>query len=319
MDLSADQKILYAKYGAGLLSGELSAKPLARETGLSERTFRTVRNWARKFGPPSWRVVVIGDAHFVPGQDLERCDLYADFINYQGRRAMAHGQRFAVVVIGDWHDMHAASSYDKGTIGFEGRRLTDDIEVGNRARARMQARIDPEVWAYTQRKIVTLGNHEYRVIRLVSEVRELESAFGYGAPGEDALYRPDWDQHGWEVYPFLEMAYIEQVAFVHYLPSPGNGKAVHSSANMGRKLILTGLGSVVVGHNHLYKQDHLPTVYGNKLYGVSVGCAFEHIEDYAGVMSNHAYDRGLCLLNGLRGTEFSPHFFTFDTLREMLR
>jgi hypothetical protein len=289
---------------------------IAKERGCHKRRIRRIKEWVEKHGPPKWHVVVIGDAHFKPDQDLSRAALFGKYITEQGRIAMRRGHRFATVVIGDWHDMPAGSSYDKGTIAFEGRSLIADIKAGNDARASMQAHIDPEVWQYMRRRVVVLGNHEYRVQRIVNEIRELEGAFGYGAPGEDTLYRPDWTDHGWEVYPFLEPAFIDNVAFIHYLPNPGNGKAVFSSTNMGRALLLKSMHSVIVGHNHIYRFDSFVDLAGKRMTGLSCGCAFEEEEGWAGVTANNNYDRGLCLLSGLRGSEFSHSFTRFEDLRE---
>lgn len=317
MSLSDTAYYAYTRHAEALLAHG-AGKAHARRLGISERSARAALAYAQEHGVPKWRVVVIGDAHFKPGDHwYGRAIVFARFINRQFAIARERGERFAWVVIGDWHDMPACSSYDRGKKAFEGRMVRADVESGNDARALMDSHIEEAVHELAMRKIVVLGNHEYRIQRLIDDNRELEGTYGYGAPGETAVCRPDWSDHGYEVYPFLEPAFIEDVAFMHYLPNPGNGKAV-SSVNMGRQLVLKALASVVVGHNHLFKYDAQPTLRGPKLCAASVGCAFTEREDWAGVMSNNAYDRGLCVLEGLQGTEFTPHFYPFTDLKELM-
>lgn len=250
-----------------------------------------------------WRVVVIGDAHFKPGVPLSRAILMGKFITQQARLAEELGENFAVVVIGDWHDMEALSSYDKGKASGENRRFQGDIDVGNQAIRLMLKNIDPDIIIH--RRLVTLGNHEYRMQRAANDNPEFVGFL------DNHLLA--WESEGWEVFSFLEVAYIEDVAFCHYFQSPGNGRAI-SSINGVRPLLLKTMGAVVHGHTHEFDYDSLGTAGGKKIAGCIVGCAFEHDEDYRGQGNSHM-DRGLVVLENLKGSMFRAHFKDFTQLR----
>ena len=312
----------YAMYGKRIADGDISVRSLEDVDGISERRARTIAEHVKTKGPPpdSWRVVVIGDAHFCPHHGgIGRAETIGRFITQQAREAMDVGEKFTVVCIGDWADYASLSSYEKGKKEFEGRAIRADIHFSNEASLLLTNSIAPDAWAYMARPpLITLGNHTAaRMSRLLSDVRELEGVFGIGLEGEDAEVRPNWTDLGWEVFPFLVPAFIDDVAFLHFLPNPSNGRAV-SSVSMGRALILKGLQSVVVGHNHLFKFDKLTRLDGTKVCACSVGCAFEHDHDWAGQIPNAAYDRGITVLNNLRGSDFNPRFYTFEEIRRVL-
>ena len=310
--LSPQQRLIYNKYGKAISELPVMLETLANQLGVTRWTLRRVAEHVSEYGPPSdedstgWRVVVIPDAHFGPGEDNSRARLFGLEITRQGRLAMEYGERFAFCSIGDWHDMASLSHYDKGTIDEWGRFIQDDINAGNSAIALMKANIDPEVWDYADEKFVTIGNHEDRITRTVRDNGALSGFLGMHVLG--------WEHQGFEQVPFLTPKRIEDVMFSHYFASPGNGRAI-SSVNMGRQLIMKTLCSVVVGHNHLYKTDLVTAADGRKLVGTSVGCAFEHHHEWAG-QSNLSYDRGVVVLTNLQGCFYTPNFIPLTELRK---
>ena len=310
--LSPQQRLIYAKYGKALHELPVTLDTLAKQLGVTRWTVRRVAEHVAEFGPPTdhelptWRVVVIPDAHFGPEEDGSRARLFGLEITRQGEIAMENGERFAFCSIGDWHDMALLSHYDKGTIDEWGRYIQDDINAGNSAIALMKEHICKDVWEYAEEKFVTIGNHEDRIKRTVREHGALSGFLG--------MHVLAWESHGFEQVPFLTPKRIEDVMFSHYFASPGNGRAI-SSVNMGRQLIMKTLCSVVVGHNHLYKTDVVTAADGRKLVGTSVGCAFEHHHEWAG-QSNLSYDRGIVVLTNLKGCFYTPNFIPLKELRK---
>jgi hypothetical protein len=75
-----------------------------------------------------------------------------------------------IVQIGDWADMPSLSLYDKGKRCYEGRRYVKDIEAANFSLNLFEETIEnhnrehPED-RYEPRKVITFGNHEYRIER----------------------------------------------------------------------------------------------------------------------------------------------------------
>ena len=309
--LSPQQRVLYVKYGKAISELPVMLETLANRIGVTRWSMRRVAEHVETYGPPTeedspgWRVVVIPDAHFGPGEDWSRARLFGLEITRQGRLAMEQGERFAFCSIGDWHDMQSLSHYDKGTMDEWGRFIQDDINAGNQAIALMKKHIDTDVWEYAEEKFVTLGNHEDRIKRTVREHGALSGFLGMHVLG--------WEQHGFEQVPFLTPKKIDHVMFSHYFANPGNGRAI-SSVNMGRQLVMKTMCSVVVGHNHLYKSDMVTSADGRKLVGTSVGCAFEHHHEWAG-QSNVSYDRGIVVLTNLKDWTYTPAFIPLTELR----
>src|SRR5579872_1655597 len=104
-----------------------------------------------------------------------------------------------IINIGDFADMASLSSYDFGTASFEGRRYKKDIEAAIDA----QEQIDAPIKAYNRRmhkayhprKELTLGNHEYRIIRATESDPKLEGTLSI----DDLQYT----NYGWNVHPFM--------------------------------------------------------------------------------------------------------------------
>lgn len=233
---------------------------------------------------PRPTILVVGDAHFEPGQSLRRARLLGRVMRTM--RPIDH-----VVVIGDWHGMTSACRHIS-QLERETRRLVDDIAAGNDAIAAMHE--ECPVGTGPQCHVV-LGNHCARVDRLAQDRPEYEGLIG------SHLYA--WEAHGWEVLPFLDPLRIEGWRFQHFLPSRGNGRALSSSTtSLARKLLgpngVRYSESIVVGHTHKLDVWTEATERRGRVWGLVAGCFFEHREDYAGPDSNADWWRGLVFLRG---------------------
>ena len=131
-------------------------------------------------------IFVIGDLQVKQGVSL-------DYIRHIGAY-IARKQPDIIVQIGDWFDNAALSSYDRGQLSAEGKRLSADIKAGNDA-IRILDEYITSVAGYNPRKVITLGNHEDRIQRFVNEHPALEGFLG------NHIY--NFEQYGWEVYDFL--------------------------------------------------------------------------------------------------------------------
>ena len=69
------------------------------------------------------KIAVISDCQVKGGVDLSYLSAIGNYI--------ASKKPDVIVNIGDFYDFPSLSSYDKGKLSFEGRRLKEDIEVGN--------------------------------------------------------------------------------------------------------------------------------------------------------------------------------------------
>lgn len=221
-------------------------------------------------------IFVIGDTQCKQGVSLEYLEWVGAYI--------ARKQPDIIVHIGDHYDMASLSSYDKGQLSAEGRRVKADIDAGDAGLDIIERHIRSVV-GYNPRKVVTLGNHEERIDRFVGFNPEFE-----GFIGTDKLA---FTRYGWEVYPFLTPANICGINFVHYVQNGMTGKPL--GGNVLTRLKNVG-ESFVMGHQQVLDTAlrYLP-LSGKPQIGVIVGACYLHDEGYKGFQGNHHF-RGCVML-----------------------
>jgi len=241
------------------------------------------------------RIVVIADTQCKPTESLE----YMTWIG----KYIADKKPDVVVHIGDHYDFPSLSSYDKGKKSFEGRRLKADIEAGNEGLALLMKEIN-SVERYNPRLVFCTGNHEDRFDRISNDMPELD-----GFVGTDTL---PISSYGWEVYPFLKPAVIQDIYFVHFLANPFTGKPYGGSAlnqlkNVGK--------SFVVGHKQCLDVAIRPTLDGRHQIGIINGACYPFDEGYKGHQGNNHF-RGLSLLSEVEDGFGLPAFASLQYLKE---
>lgn len=221
-------------------------------------------------------IFVIGDLQVKQGVEL-------DYIHHIGAY-IAKKQPTIIVQIGDWFDNASLSSYDRGQLSAEGKRLSADIATGNEAIRIIDSYIRA-VPNYHPRKVVTLGNHEDRIQRFVNENPALSGFLG------NHLYH--FERYGWEVYDFLTPCIIEDIAFVHYVVAVNTGKPL-GNALAGR---LEKVGtSFVMGHQQTFAyHERSLQLTGAMQMALVIGACYDHDEPYKGVQGNHHF-RGCVML-----------------------
>ena len=183
-----------------------------------------------------------------------------------------------IVQIGDWADFPSLSLYDKGKKCYEGRRYVKDVEAANFSINLFEETIENHNRArpedrYTPRKVITLGNHEQRVIRAC----ELDAALS----GKLRLDDLDFEQRGWEVHDFLKVVEIDGVQYSHYFISGAMGRPVSSAA----ALLKARGGSATMGHVQRMDVAYHPQT---QQIGLMCGTCYLHDEDYLGPQGNAA-------------------------------
>ena len=129
-------------------------------------------------------ILVVSDCQVKNGVDLSYLTAIGKYI--------ASKKPDVVVNIGDFWDFPSLSSYDKGKLSFEGRRLKADIEIGNKGMDLLLAPIKQEA-DYFPRMLFTLGNHEERLKRVAKDNPEMSGFIDYHLLNLSA----------WEVHDFL--------------------------------------------------------------------------------------------------------------------
>lgn len=188
--------------------------------------------------------------------------------------------------------MPSLSSYDVGKKAFEGRRYKADVET---ARVAMETLLKPfeeynsrartnHKERYSPRRILTLGNHENRIIRAVDNDAKLEGVLSI----DDLHYK----ESGWEVYNFLEVVVVNNIAFSHYLTTGQMGRPC-TSANM---MLTKKHMSCIAGHQQGLQLATSYRADGERLTGIIAGSCYEHDEDYLGPQGNKHF-RGMVMLH----------------------
>ena len=228
--------------------------------------------------------MVVPDCQVKPGVALDH--LFA-----AGQYAAAK-KPDVIVNIGDFADLESLSSFDVGKRQFEGRRYKNDIEVAREAMDLFMAPIRAEqnrqrtnkekIWK--PRLVLTLGNHEQRILRAVDDNAKFEGMLSM----EDLGYA----EYGWEVYPFLQPVIIDGIAFCHYFPSGQLGRPTVSARAILNKMHMSCIAGHLQGRDIAYSKR----ADGKEITAIIAGSFYQHDEEYLSPMTNKHW-RGLVVLH----------------------
>jgi hypothetical protein len=247
---------------------------------------------------------VIPDTQVKPGIDMTYLDNVGEYL--------ADKQPEVIVMIGDHADMPSLSSYDKGTKKAEGKRIHEDFEAAIEGMRRLlkpiydvqqeQLKYYGEV-RYKPKMVLTLGNHEERIMRHVNANPELAGFVSY----DNLKYK----EFGWEVIDYLKPVNIHGVNYVHYMANPMTGRPYGGQALN----ILKQVGeSFVMGHKQcLDIATRFLPASGNQQWAIIAGACYSHDEDYKGVQGNKHW-RGVVVLHGVKNGTFNPMFVDLEYL-----
>lgn len=210
-----------------------------------------------------------------------------------------------IVIGGDWWDMPSLSSWDRGTLRFEGRRYRSDVEAGKAAMAMFLEPIR-KAKGYDPRIVFLMGNHEERIERARQEHAFLDGMIGY----HDLCL----DQFGLEVKDFLEVAAIDGVAYSHYFPRAASGAVAQSKrgAPSAKAQLVREGRSAVAGHQQGL-DAHCQLIGGKMQWGIIAGSFYQHHETYLTPQGNDHW-RGLVMLHDVRDGALDPMYVSLNYL-----
>ena len=240
--------------------------------------------------------LIIGDAHAAPDQNLERFAILG--------RMVRDIRPDVVICIGDFADMPALSSYDKGKKAAENRRYSADIEAANEALRLFHNEIDAYNLKFPStpvnpRFVYCEGNHEHRIARAANDSPAFDNM---------RLSDLDFERRGWEVFEFLRPATIDGVNYCHYFTSQNTSRAI-SGVSAARSLVNKKHMSCVVGHSHLF--NHWTTTAGDRrLHGLVVGWYCDVFKSYAG-QSNAGWWAGICVLRDVKNGDYDLELWSY--------
>jgi hypothetical protein len=214
--------------------------------------------------------MVIPDVQAKPGVPNEHLEWIANYA--------LEKRPDVIIALGDWADMPSLSSYDKGKRSYEGRRYVADCEAANASLERFERtvedynRANPGT-AFNPRKVLTRGNHEYRIIRATDLDPALHGKLTYADL--------NFEDRGWECHEFLEVVEIDGIQYSHYFISGAMGRPVSSAA----ALLKARGGSATMGHVQRMDVCYHPQT---QQIGLFAGTCYLHNEEYLGPQGNVA-------------------------------
>lgn len=221
-----------------------------------------------------YRVLVIGDAHVDEHQDLRR-------FRALGLKIVAERPTH-IVIIGDFLSFNCLSEWDRNKRAkMENLRYQLEIEAGNKALDLMlgplrelQAQQKKQKKAQYEPVLVYVeGNHEDRLTRYIDHDPTFQGWVGL-------VKDLKLNERGFHFVPWKGVYELAGISFTH-IPIGGNGKPIGNPA-VCRKALSLFAGSVVFGHTHTL--DHSAEHRHGSPHlnqALSVGCFFEHVDDYA--------------------------------------
>lgn len=241
-----------------------------------------------RFSPPRGpKHGIWGDTQICAGDDL-------DYIRHIALY-FADKRPDVVIQLGDWADMVSLSSYDsKAKKAVDQRSVRLDFEAANEAWHTVDA-----IWkkeGYAPRKVYLLGNHENRIDRFISDNPEFA-----GDVNTDRFVAKSL---GWEVYPFLDVATIDGVAYSHYFPRGPSGRVTQTKngAPNAITMVKREMRSCTAGH----MQGLDTAIYQTSektLRGVILGSSYPKDEHYLSQQGNRHW-RGVLMKHSVRDGNF---------------
>lgn len=244
------------------------------------------------------RIAVIPDTQVRPGVALDHLRWAGEYI--------AKKQPDVIVQIGDFTDMSSLSTHEEsGNLKMEGLRYKKDIACAHRA---MELLLEPiaKVNQYNPVRILTLGNHEDRITRTLNRDKRWEGFIGLG----DLQY----ENFGWQVFPFLQPVVIGGVAFCHYFPSGIMGRPITTARQILTKLHMSGFAGHQQGRDIAYSQR----ADGKDMTAIISGSYYQHDEDYLNPFTNNHW-RGMYFLHEVKDGSFDEMALSLSYLKRRFK
>ena len=212
-----------------------------------------------------------------------------------------------IINAGDFADMPSLNSHEKKwSKYFQDQNYRQDIEAAAAAMERFLAPIR-KVRGYKPRLVLTLGNHENRIVRATNEDPVLDGALSL----DDLPYQE------WEVYPYLDIVEIDKILYSHVFLNPTSlvrGPLTGTVDNRLNKI----KQSFTQGHQQVRLWGSQFTSGGREICGLVAGAFYSHQEDYQGPQGNN-YWRGAVYKHEVKDGRYDPMMLSLGYLiREWL-
>lgn len=240
------------------------------------------------------KIAVIPDCQVKPGVNTDHLAWCGEYL--------AIKKPDVIVQIGDFGDFPSLSTHENpGSMRLEGTRYKKDIEAIQRGMDRL---LEPilRVPGYTPVRVLTLGNHEDRIVRAITRDPKLDGLMSL----QDLRY----EENGWEVFSFLQPVSINGVAFCHYFPSGVMGRPTSSAKQILTKLHM----SAFAGHQQGRDIAYAKRADGTEMTAIISGSFYQHDEEYMNPFTNNHW-RGMYMLHEVRDGSFDEMAVSINYLK----
>lgn len=244
--------------------------------------------------------LVIPDPHAHPEFNNARFDWLAGLIK--------DVKPDVVINLGDHFDMPSLSGYDKGTKGFEGRRVLKDLNAGLEAHERMWGPVKRSK-KKLPRRIVLEGNHEHRLKRAVNSSPELEGVLSFDSFGFRDFY-DDVVEYNGGTPGVIE---VDGIHYAHFFISGVLGRPI-SGEHPAYSLLTKQFVSCTAGHVHTTDYCVRTTVTGQRVHGLISGVYQDYHSDWAGE-SNKLWWKGVVVKRNVEGGTYDPQWISIEELK----
>jgi hypothetical protein len=231
--------------------------------------------------------LVIPDTQVEPGAPLVH-------LNWIGRY-IAEKQPDVIVHLGDHYDFPSLSSYDRGKLSAEGRRLGADLAAGELGLEilTLPFRNLPE---YHPEQHITEGNHEGRLHRHVQENPILADQYGSWS------FR--FEEYGFQRHDFLVPVVIDGIQYCHYFVRSSNGSVTQSKNGMpsAKEQVKREAMSSTAGHKQGFDYA-MHQVTSKRMHGLIAGSAYLHDYSYLSPQGK-SYWRGIIRKNSVNDGDY---------------
>ncbi len=208
-----------------------------------------------------------------------------------------------VIDIGDMFDYPSLCDHSSAT-ELENARYLADTNAGLDAEERIEHEIK-KAKKKRPRKVKCYGNHDIRADRFVEKYPRFA-----GTISSADMHSTDFN---WEVYPFLEPARVDGVAYAHYCIS-GVMRRPISGIGPARKQVVQAMESMTTGHSHQLDIAVVGGSLGRKYMGAVVGCYVDYDAGYAGV-ANNIWDRGVLVKRNVENGVYDPQWISMAQIK----
>jgi hypothetical protein len=295
-------------YGSGRRTHlALGSKGLPAERTIDHRCAKAIlkgmRPTVRKDAPRIYERKRLGKMHIVIPDIQAKSEVPIHHLEWIGNY-IVEKKPDVIVQIGDFADMPSLSSYDRGKREAENKRYMKDIAAVRKAQelllTPLQNHNRTAKEKYTPRKVITKGNHEYRITREIEENPRFEGRFSEADLG--------FEDYGWEVHDFLEVVKIDGVEYSHYFTSGQKGNPVSSAAALLRERQC----SATQGH-----AQYTDMAIHKKTQNIALFCgiAYLHNERYLGPQGNTTR-RQIIVKHEVEDGRYDPMFVSLKFLEK---